>query len=193
MKITMNKLTSIILALGLGLFFYACGDKEILEEEIEEEMEVFPDYSDLQIVTGLFLYDASGIAIGKVGNPNHKHGEGLFVYPIPATTSMRIQTTNSTISKVFLIDASCYMDSSGLDLIIASDTLQYTSTQLESKSVLSLDLSDDTIALNLSNLEKGFYRLFILLNDDEYYWYNTYIDPSLNNIPDFAFYDEGCL
>jgi len=178
------RLTALLI---FGLVLFSCGDDEEPKQEDKK-------YKEISIVTGLYLYDVQGIAIGKLGNPNHKHKDELLVYPIPATKVFTVGSfdTEIEIEKIYLIKASCHTDTSEMDLIAASENIEYSNEVLTSNSVFETVSNDEYININLENLDPGFYRLFCRMNNGDLYWYNTYIDPTLTFFEDYDFYDENC-
>jgi hypothetical protein len=185
----MNK-TLILQYFSFSIFIAAllisCGEKDI-PDPIQPE-----SYQDIDVVTGLDFFDENGNPIGRWESPNHKPGEAA-VFPIPNIGIVSIYSLNK-IERVWLVPAFCFLDTSTMDIPVLSQNLSYQLSEIDNAKIIDIPIADFiTIAnLNFSDVEKGFYRMFYQLASGELFWYNLYIDPTVNNIADFSFLNDLC-
>lgn len=179
----MIRILNCLLLLGLILSFTDC-------KETDDSLEV-SDFRDIDIVTGLDLYDFNGTPVGSWEKPNHKPGDA-FVFPIP---NNGIVSFNSqlAIKNIWIVAASCAKDELNTGIETESNQLVFSTSDIEAASVQSfLDLNQSSLQLNLQDRAEGFYKLFYQNNSDELFWYNMYIDPDQENYPDIDVLDNAC-
>ncbi len=174
----MKKILTLLMILSFG--FFGCSD-----DEPNSNSEI--NFDDLCIVTGVNFYDPNGSPVGQVGNPNIKF-DGSFVYPIPGDGNIFVQS-QKTVDKYWVIPAEKNTDFANINY----DALEisYSESELDSKAVVSQDISVNLIALDLTMLPKGYYRILFKTLDGSYGWENFYLDSTKNGneILDFLFSD----
>ena len=171
------------------LVFSSCGKDDGPVKVCEPEN---PYYSQINIITGMDFFDFNGNPVGRWGFPNHKTGEA-FVYPIPSTGVVSVSSQNK-IKRIWLTPAECLKDSVTVDITMLSQSLNFEVSDIASIQVKDIPTPDfnNNINLNFEDVAIGMYRLFYQLDSDEIFWYNLYIDPSVNNIPNLDFMENGC-
>ncbi len=172
--------------LSISFFtFIACNDDESPIAPIDSYFE------NVNTVTGLYLYDINASGIGKWRQPNVKKSEEVNIYPIPASDVLNI-SSNLHITNVWIIEAACYNeDTENIEEL--SQALSYEKAELVPiEFTATFSSPTDNFQINLEAYEKGFYRLFYEINNDQIYWENLYVDPAVSNFPDFNFLDDLC-
>ncbi|GJM17787.1 MAG: hypothetical protein DHS20C13_31140 [Thermodesulfobacteriota bacterium] len=180
------KITRFIAALLLIITYTACEDDDVMEPTL-------PSYIDIDVVTGLDLYDFNGAPIGRWKFPNNKPGDN-HIFPNPCTDAVFV-LSQQNIQKLWLVPASCFSDSTTMNIPELSGNLSFSISDIEDNQIKSFEIMGATgnnIALDLSDVAPGFYRLFIQLEDEEIYWENIYTDNSVNSFPDWSILEEGC-
>jgi len=170
------------------LFFCVVGCQS--DPPVDEEPEM--KYSQIDVVTGLDLYDANGAPIGIWRKPNDKY-EDITAFPVPNNGFLSVFGLENTM-KILVIPASCILDSVTTDIKMKSQSLSYNVTDIEELDVASFDLDPnmESINLNLSSFSAGFYRLFYIGDSENVLWQNIYLDPAVNNFPDFSALETAC-
>ena len=151
-----------------------------------------PKYADLDIVTGLDLYDDNGNPMGRWKSPNHNPG-AVYTFPIPSAGTVSLHSQQQIV-RVWLIPATCYNDSTTFDIPALSQNLDFEISELETAQIKDIPIPNfnNQINLDFSDVAAGFYRLFYQLNNGELFWENVYIDPNATNIASFEFLDGLC-
>lgn len=172
-----------VLVLGL----WACGDSEKDDEEAAQS------FMDVDVVTGLRLYDPNGAAIGLWRDPNDKPGEVTF-YPNPAGDFVGMFSQGPAVVRLWIVAADCLHDTETADIEGQSGSLAFAVSDVSGIAVRELGSGDPATALSIdaSELAPGLYRLFVEMEAGGVYWQNMYIDPSKGSFPDFGFLDGLC-
>ena len=163
--------------------FLSCGEKTTTQ---------VIDFSNINKVTGIDLFDINGEAIGRWREPNHNPGDSR-AFPVPGDGNLFI-FSQSNIQRVMVIPADCIMDETE-NIVALSQELAYDIEDIEEFVVLDVPTPNFNmnLALDLTNLEAGFYKVFFIINADENYWQNIYIDPGVTSFPDIDFLDVLCI
>lgn len=150
------------------------------------------DYASLEVVTGLSLMDANGQPVGLWRAPN-QNTQNVSIYPIPNDGNVFL-FSGEIISKIWIIPASCIQDSVNMDISTLSLSLAYDEEDLAEVSVQELEVEDfnGNLAINMSSLDPGFYKIFYRMSNNEIGWTNSYTDPSQSSFPDIDFLDNLC-
>ncbi len=149
-------------------------------------------YSSIDVVTGMDLFDANGQAIGRWREPNDKRGN-ITAFPVPGNGNVAIIGIQN-IKRILVIPSTCFRDTVTEDIIGLSQSTAYDIEDIEEFKLLdqSLEMSSEIINLNLSDLNAGFYKIFYIENEESIFRQNIYIDPNVNNFPDFTALDTAC-
>lgn len=178
---------SLLYLLGMAglLILGACGDKD--EDDTNE-----PSFKTIDIVTGLDFTDANGLSIGRWKFTNDKSGEAT-VFPNPSNGNLFLYSLE-TINRVMLIPADCLNDSTTIDIIGQSESLSFDETAIVEKRIKDIPVSNfnTQMAFDFTDVPPGFYKVFYQINSGDYFWTNVYIDPSVNNFPNFDFLQGLC-
>jgi len=161
------------------------------DPESGPEVEL-PGFEDINIITGLDFSDDNGSPIGRWRSPNNKPGE-VDCYPNPNIGILGIHSQEK-ITHFWLIAAECLNDTITSDIYSKAKALEYVPDSLEAYIVQEIPINDFNVNmyLNFSEVLPGFYRLFFKMETGELFWENLYMDPTVNNIPDFQFLDDMC-
>lgn len=155
-------------------------------DDTEQEPAPVSTYADLDIVTGMDLYDANGITLGRWMTPNDNRGE-IALFPVPSTSSFLLQVASSSpdlyIQAIWVVPATCLKDTMTLDIAGISKDLIYLETQVDSAAIQTATLDGQqlrSIAVSVDDLDGGLYRVFYKTSDGDLHWANTYIDLELD-------------
>ena len=176
----MRILTIILLALSFS--FISCGDTQ------DEESK---DYQSIDAITGLRLIDANGQPLGLWRDPNDKP-TNVFAFPNPNNGAVFI-FSEVPMENIWILNGDCFIDSMNTDIITLSQSLEFESSDIDAIDIQQYPVDNATqLTLNLSDLTKGFYRLFVQLNNGEINWQNIYIDPQITTFVDLSELDAAC-
>lgn len=186
MKKILITLSSLLL---LTCFLSSCDDEMPTPPTPEPE----PRYHELQVITGIDLFDANGSPIGRWKTPNDKPGDAS-VFPNPGIDLVALYSPQPLIH-VWLIPTDCVLDSITADIPALSQDLFYEIDDLEAVQIKDIPLTgaNNQINLDLSDVPKGFYKVFFQIESEELFWQNIYVDPSAADIPSFEELDGACL
>ncbi len=159
-----------------------------------------PDSADpmqIDLITGLVLYNETGIPIMEFGNPNEKLKQSspaedrsiyspfvAVVYPNPARQIIHLQSQES-IAAIWLVKGKKSISFKNEDFEELVTGYAYPESELDQISIYHAAISGTTITLDLSAHEKGFYRLFIKTELANQYWTNIYVDPAFTDFDTF--------
>ena len=159
-----------------------------------------PDSADpmqIDLITGLVLYNETGIPIMEFGNPNEKLKQSspaedgsiyspfvAVVYPNPARQIIHLQSKES-IAAIWLVKGRKTTSFKNEDFEELVTEHAYPEAELDQISVYHAAISGTAIALNVSAYEKGFYRLFLKTEAGNQYWMNICVDPAFTDFDTF--------
>lgn len=155
------------------------------------------NYQEIDIVTGLNLFDENGAPLGRLALPNDKKGDAA-VYPIPAIDVVFVEVQAGSIDTIYIVPATCADDGVPQDVPLQLEDITYTRAELEAATgndpahIYSWQSGVQRTAIDVSAKLAGFHRVFMRKADGQLLWYNTYIDPNVTNYADFSFYDMEC-
>ncbi len=183
-KKMIKNILSLCSAFCLFLFF-CCNDDE-------SSPTTQTDYTALDIVTGLDLFDDNGQPVGRWKSPNHNPGLAA-IYPIPNIGIVSVFSTEK-MERIWLIPAKCALDSVTANIPQLSTSLIYEVSELEAAQLKDIPLANfnGQAQFNFTDVAKGFYKFFYQIESGELFWQNMYIDPTVSNIPDFSILDDNC-
>lgn len=145
----------------LSFIIFSCNN----EDDIEDDKEQITDKTEMMLVTGINLLPGSGPSPLRLGNPNIFIDKSMLtIFPNPVVKVLNMES-REVITDVWLIKATpekIYQDVN-FGTILNSST--YTETEVSTASLLKVnDNETKNVYLNLENLEKGYYRIFIRTN-----------------------------
>lgn len=157
----MKKITIIF---SFFILLNACSNNEDVSDPIA-----------LEIVTGMNLVDTFGNNVGTFGNPNVLLSNlNVAMYPNPAIDILRISSI-STIKNVWILKGNPTSGFTNTDFNAILNSDLYTNSEIKSKSNFEIEAINNTnIAIDLARFEKGYYRVFIELEDSIIAWDNVY-------------------
>ena len=175
-KVFDMKLKSIIHVLCVIILFVSCGVN---------------DDKEIDVVTGLHLFDANGSALGLWNEPNDNLGDALC-YPNPSNGILSLASQDQII-KVWILEGNC-MASSDETIREDASTLNYTIGKIEEQQIREIPIIDfnGIITLNLTDLGEGFYRIFYMTVPEDLFWQNVYVDPNITSFQDLLFINDAC-
>ncbi len=155
-----------IISLFCGLFLFAACDPD--DNQGPPELEV-------NFVTGINLSDDNGLALGKKGNPNVKPG-GVAVFPNPVLSGVMQVAGQQSITSLWLVEGIA-QKTSATDMQDLLANHEYTTEDIKAFPVLEFTPDDTTFAIDISMLEKGYYRVFLQRADGAIVWDNIFLNP----------------
>ena len=175
-----------ILPFFLGLFLFSCGDDD------NPEPQPTVDYTAIDVITGMDFFDENGSPIGRWGFPNYNPSD-VFVYPIPSIGVVSVGSQDK-VERIWLVPVNCFKDSVTMNITTLSENLTYEISEIEAVQIKDIPTPDfnGAVQLDFSDVNTGFYKIFYQKENDSIHWYNIYIDPTVNNFPDFSFMENNC-
>jgi len=165
----MKKITIIF---SFFIFLNACSNTEDVSDPIA-----------LEIVTGMNLVDTFGNNVGSFGNPNVLNSNlNVTMYPNPAINILKISSV-SGIKNVWIVEGNPTSGFKNTDFNAILSRDLYTNSQIKSKSSFDIEAINNTnISIDLARFEKGYYRVFIELEDGLIAWDNIYFRASQTDL-----------
>ncbi|MEO5777203.1 MAG: hypothetical protein ABIQ27_09860 [Flavobacterium sp.] len=131
------------------------------------------DKTAINLVTGVnFRQNFDDLPL-QLGNPNVLVNDRFLIYPNPANETFYI-VAQENVTDVWIVPANpekIYQDE---DFSIVLNTNSYTEQSIDPNSDVSLSgLSSGNISMDITTLEKGYYKVFVKIGG-EIYWDNLY-------------------
>jgi len=176
-----NRIFLPTIAVFIGIYFLAC-DSDPVEQL----------YADIDIVTGMDLFDPSGLAIGTWREANDNR-QDILAYPVPSDGSFFVNNLGLT-KRIMIIPARCYNDTITENIRIESEDLAYDIEDIEALQVgdFEIDGTGGPMLFQPPNLSQGFYRLFYIIDNETIYRQNIYIDPAATGVLDLSILESAC-
>lgn len=139
------------LAAAALLLFASCSKEEPSQEG---------GFLEKPLVKGYFKRSTRGHPVGQVGLPNvqlEKNGYQLLTYPNPAVQIIAIRIEKESpqqLTKVFIVPAVS-------ELEVPYYTFSNSTYIQTSRPVAEVESMEGMLHLDVQNLEKGFYRLYV--------------------------------
>lgn len=132
-----------------------------------------PENTAMDLVTGITLRQNFDDAPLQLGNPNALTGNQFVIYPNPAISTVVI-SAQQTITDVWVVKgkAKKIYQNTNFNTVLNSNLYTEQSLAAHSSSTLNAQTTS-TINLNLDNLQKGYYKVFVKI-DGVIYWDNLY-------------------
>ena len=125
------------------------------------------------LVTGINMRQNFDDTMYTLGNPNVLTGGKFVIYPNPANDVV-IVMAEENISDVWIVPANADKIYQDEDFTSILNSGLYTAQSIVSNAQYSLNgQSAMNTDLDISNLEEGYYRIFVKI-DGEIYWDNLY-------------------
>jgi hypothetical protein len=142
--------------------------------------------TDSNLVTGIIFRQNFDDTPFQLGNPNILVNNKFVIYPNPAHETAFV-TAQENITDVWIVSANPEKIYQDVDFSSILTTNLYSEQSISGDSDFSLTgQSSNDIALNLGNLEKGYYRVFVKIGG-EIYWDNLYkYDDQVNHEAEIA-------
>jgi len=136
---------------------------------------------EIRLVTGISLRSGVNELSIVLGNPNAK-SPNLIIFPNPVIDVFSIQSFGlGSISKVVLVKGNTQKIRQDVNFAEALEDVTYDFSLVESLGELVVqDLDSDTVFINVENLSSGYYRVFVEI-DNIQYWDNIFIGDGTNN------------
>ena len=162
------------------MLFISCGDND---------SEDF-DPTRLDIVTGMNLTNTLGQIEAVWGNPNVSVNTSVVVFPKPAFGSMRIEATTS-IKNIWMVRGVPSRRFTDTDFVQVFAENPFQQQEVEAISFRTFDnLNASSIALNLSDISQGYYRVYVQLQDNSIISDNIYVERTNGvNLDDINFWN----
>lgn len=132
-----------------------------------------PDNTALNLVTGInFRQTPDNIPL-QLGNPNVLVNNKFVIYPNPANEVVNI-SAEENVTDIWLVPANPEKIYQNVNFSSILNTNLYTEQSIDTNSDFSLNgQSSNGISMNIGNLEKGYYRIFVKIGG-VIYWDNLY-------------------
>lgn len=164
----------LFLLFSFVLVLSTCGDDEMVIDPYTQELA-------LDIVTGLQTRDANAAPVGMLGNPNVFSGQ-VDTYPVPAINTVNVQYfggSNLQIMQYWIFAANATTEYADINYQQLLGNGVYSPDEVSELNILQTSTVNlSSFALDLSDLDPGYYRIFYLLSNEQLLWDNLYIDPS---------------
>ena len=163
----MKKLTTIISIAFLSIMTFNCNNDDD------------PKFKEIDAVTGIKMVDENGGSLGVWGIPNEK-ASSISVFPIPAKSIFIIES-ELPLKNIWIISGACETDDLDTDISELSLAIDYQISEIEELQLINIpstEINGNSIAVDVSDLQEGIYRIFFETESNEVYWKNVF---KLNN------------
>lgn len=130
--------------------------------------------TDINLITGLNIRNSEYSEAIQLGNPNIYTNDKFISFPNPPIGHLSLSSLE-TISNAWILPANAdkIFQETNFNSILNSSL--YDASTIESNADLTfLDLNSNHLTLNLENLNPGYYKVFVEINET-IYWDNIYI------------------
>jgi len=129
------------------------------------------DKTSINLVTGITCRQAPDDAPTQFGNPNTLVNNKFTIYPNPAVNLFYV-ISQENVSAAWIVPATPEKIYQEFNFGTILNTNLYTETTIISHSILSMGpQSSDTFSIDITTLEKGYYKLFVKIGT-QIYWDN---------------------
>ncbi|HEU0137090.1 MAG TPA: hypothetical protein VFQ50_07345 [Flavobacterium sp.] len=139
----------------------------------QDENSNQPSPTALGLVTGINLRQNFDDQQYQLGNPNTLVNNKFIIYPNPAT-QMVVVSAQENVTDIWVVPASAekIFQDENFSNILSSNL--YSQESISTSSSFSITgQSADFFTLDIGNLEKGYYKVFVKING-EIFWDNLY-------------------
>jgi hypothetical protein len=174
---------SILILISVVLINISCEDPP--EDPIK-------DYSSIDVITGLRLTDVNGQALGLWRTPND-NPVNTFVFPNPNNGVVSVFSPDP-INTIWILNVDCLNEELASDQITLAQLVYFGPEDIDKIDIQQFPGNGtNQLNLNLTDLSKGFYRVFIELDSEVIIpWHNIYIDPEISTFVDLSELDAAC-
>lgn len=159
----------------------------ILACNTDQANNEFPLETELRVVTGINLLPESGPSPIILGNPNIFIDKSIIsIYPNPVVNNLSLRSTGQ-ITDVWILSAQPQKIYQDIDFDTVLNSSTYSETEIINAASLKIENHTGTRAnLNLENLNPGYYRVFVKV-DNTLMWDNIlYLDDAdIQDVLDF--------
>lgn len=132
-----------------------------------------PGNTSMNLVTGINLRQTAEDIPFEFGNPNILVNNKFVAYPNPVNNVVNI-ASQENITDIWLVRGTPKKIYQTVNFSSILNNSLYTETSIINSAELSLNgQSSDVISLNVSALEKGYYKVFVKIGG-QIYWDNLY-------------------
>lgn len=133
------------------------------------------DPTSMSLVTGVNFRQSFDDTPLTLGNPNIYTNNIFVIYPNPSTGILSI-ASNQNISKVWVISANANKIYQQTEFSTILNSSIYSESQIQAKSLVTLnDINAANLIVDLNNLNSGYYKVFVKINE-AIYWDNIYLE-----------------
>jgi len=137
--------------------------------------------TDIKLVTGINIRSSEYSSPMKLGNPNVLTDNQFIIYPNPSLGLLSVKST-SEISDAWIIPAQAKKSYQQTDFASILTTNLYDESVIASNAEIEFnDLTATKLAINLSGISHGYYKVFVKING-VIYWDNFYFQDDNFNI-----------
>jgi hypothetical protein len=131
------------------------------------------DKTTLNLVTGINFRQTSDDTTLQLGNPNVLVNNSFVVYPNPANQVVSI-SSQENITDIWFVKSNPQKIHQNVDFSSILNSSLYAEQLIVSNSNFSINgQSSNGISLNIGDLEKGYYKVFVKIGG-VLYWDNLY-------------------
>lgn len=140
-----------------------------------------PEKTALKLITGLTLRQNFDDTPFQLGNPNTLTADKFVIYPNPANETF-VVFADENVSNVWVVPANPQKIYQDVDFSTVLNNDLYSEQTLASNSDSWLSgQTSNTVSMDISDLEPGYYKVFVKIGG-EIYWDNLYkYDEQLND------------
>ena len=158
-----------------------------------------PEYDQIDIVTGIYLRNELAQLWNSHGNPNSNilvnniakddnEGQGLVVeginrivmYPNPCSSIIYIHSPIE-LSKVWIIPAKPISAFQSVNFENKFNESSYDENKIDQVATKNIKVEANEFVVNISDLEQGFYRIFVKDKNGGLKWDNIFVDRGIEN------------
>ncbi len=148
----------------------------------ENEQPESPQTYNTNISTGIYYYEGNGQLANVYGTPNDKiikqssAQTDFIAYPNPCNNDINILSTNE-VQSLWVIRAKTSSNYEAYSI----DNITPNQITLESLEIFkNKNINEMQFAIRTSSLANGFYRIYILDKNDDFYWQTIFVDHNDN-------------
>ena len=151
----------------------------------------FSNPTEIDLVTGMYLVDNVANSVGKVGNPNVLQSNvSVTLYPNPSLDILNV-ISGSSIKNIWIIKGIPTSNFNNTDFNSVLKPNLYSNFEIKNKSIFDVENINgkNSIQIDLASFEKGYYRVFVELEDGLISWDNIYFRASQFEIDEINYWN----
>ena len=149
-------------------------------------------FGKIDIVTGIVCCDESGQLFNIYGNPNENRiidntpSESSYLpitstFPNPAQDVFNIHSPVK-IKTVWILTAEESSSFQNIGFSMELENIAYSKSTLNDKALISFEQESSYLAVNVSDLTQGFYRVFTELENGSVTWHNLFVTRDIEDL-----------